>query len=106
MGGQNLKKFAYKIMEKIKRTIKDLRDFCLHNGYLFAAYRKVSAIQRDWLLQNTEANYDEETYPDDMIILCNLVGCGVSYCETVSEDNVFVFRLHNNYNLPQTIPCF
>ena len=98
-------------MTQVKRTLKDMRLFCRLNGYLFAAYKRVTDYTSwpEWLLQDTNADNDEDTYPDDMVIECNVTGSQssyVSYCETQSEDKEFVFRLHNNYNLPNVIPCF
>lgn len=89
-------------MKKTTKTLGEMRQFCLTEGYLFAVY--VRQANEDYHLNSGEANYDEDTFPDDMKIVCDVEGCGVSYREVKSEDGLFIFRIHNNYNLPKIIP--
>ena len=90
-------------MATTQKTLSDLRAFCLENGYLFSAYRQQG--NGNYKLLTTEAN-DDPLFPDSMIILCEQEGTAISYRETVSEGNKFIFRIHNNYNLPRIIPAF
>lgn len=89
-------------MQVVVKTVKDLRDFCLENNYLFASYKKQDS--RDWQKHCEEANYDD-SIPDSLQIFCDEEGKSISYRETMSLDGQWVFRLHNNYNLPEIIPC-
>jgi len=91
--------------KKTKQTMGDLREFCRENGYLAASY-KLAADNKAWLPDNTEANHDDDTFSDEMIIICDKVGTGIDYRDCITTDGKYVFRLHNNYNLPDLLPKF
>ena len=83
-----------------KRTIKleEAIRFAKENGYLLAVYKRV---HNNFNLLTV--CIDDEV-PEDALIVVDVVGSGLDFCEFTTEDNQFCFRLHNTFNIPDVIP--
>ena len=88
-----------------KKTIqlKEAIEFARENGYIYAVYKKISDGNfhlSDSCLSNTDLDEDETTP-----IIVKTTGACTDFNEFTTEDGKFCFRLHNNFNLPEVIPC-
>ena len=82
-------------------TFEELNEFAKNNGYVLASYTRTN-LKDNWLLDQEIAEFDDETF----ICMVEQLGSGVNFKEAVTKDKLTVFRLHNNFNLPNVIPCF
>ena len=83
--------------------LKEAIEFAVENGYLYAVYTKNNDNYE--LFQNC---YDYETVDEDSNIVVETTGenngLQVHFNQFATEDKQFMFILHNNYNIPKTIP--
>jgi hypothetical protein len=80
--------------------LKEAIEFAKENGYLLAVYTK-NIDNYDLFMKQ----YDEdEVIKEDTNIVVKMVGSGSSFEEFKTEDEQFLFVLHNTFNIPKTIP--
>ena len=90
-------------MEIVETTIGEMREFAVDSGYIIACYKKNES--GDWQKDSDSVDFDDDI-TDDMIIKVKAIRGSIDFKETVTPDKSMLFRLHNNYNLPEIIPCF
>ena len=77
----------------------EVRKFARENGYILAMYTR-----------NNDGNYDltsdedPEEVKDSVVVRFDRVGEAKDFKEVETLDRKFVFRLHNNYNVPKVVP--
>lgn len=90
----------------IEITFKELREYLEENGYIIALYEKKQ--DGNWhLTRKTFDAFDvfDIVNSDTVLLASNFKGY-TNMKETVTIDKKYLFKLHNNYNLPEIIPCF
>ncbi len=80
-------------------TLKEAVEFIRDNGYLLSVYKK----------QGDNYMLYDECYTVDMVDLDTLIevktaGAATDFNEFTTEDKEYCFRLHNNFNIPLSIP--
>ena len=89
-------------MTIIEIKFKEVQEFAIENGYIIAIYLKEK--DGNWHLSKEMIDYDDIS-PDIVVLAGNIKG-NINMNETVTKDKKYLFKIHNNYNLPKVIPCF
>ena len=88
-------------MTVIKIKFGEVKNFVIENGYCLALYKK--EIDGNWHLSDKEIDHGS-VHPDTIVFAGNIKG-NINMNETVTIDKKLLFKLHNNYNIPEIIPC-
>jgi hypothetical protein len=91
-------------MNKIKKEIKfiEAKNFISSSGYFFAVYQKGG----DGNYHKIEDVFDETPIDDNTPILVDTIEDGsIHYKNFMTKDMTYKFKLHNNFNIPDIIPC-
>jgi len=82
-------------------TFKEVYEFGVENGYIFALYE----LKEDnrYHLKDKEVFFDCESPFSDTLFVCDGIGSGLNLNEVISLNEVYMLKLHNTYNLPEII---
>jgi len=86
-----------------KIDFQEVQEFAVENDYVTAHYDK--GKDGNWHLADDVADFDDVVESDTTVLVKKIKG-QLDMKETVTEDKQHLFKLHNNYNIPQVIPCF
>ena len=80
--------------------MKEALKFAVENGYMFAVYSKRS--DGYYLIEDS---FIAESYEDeDFDIIVKTTGAATDFNEFTTKDKQYLFKLHNNFNVPEIIP--
>ncbi len=82
---------------KLQEAVK----FIKQNGYFIAVYKRQG---NKYVKYNDNYTIDDTDMERDIIV--EVVGCGIDFREFESVDKQYFFVLHNNFNIPMTMPIF
>jgi hypothetical protein len=85
-------------MAQKKVELKEALDFAKNNGYIFAVYEKRDDV---YVLINECYLSDIEEHTE---IIVKTGGFGTDFNRFMTADGMHCFQLHNNFNVPKTIP--
>ena len=92
----------------ITKTISFVKahKFAIENGYVYAIYEKNLQNENYELVEDIHSLLFHDYITEETSIIVKTTGAATDFNEFITADKEHCFRLHNNFNIPKTIPIF